>query len=450
MTSRALWLPLLWFVILSSRPISLWFGGGLRVENPDDYLEGSPFDRNVFLLLMVMGLGVLAKRRVNWGTILRSNIWLFAFFFYCALSAIWSDYTFVSFKRWIKDFGNLVMVLIVVSEKSPVQAITALLARCMYFALPVSVVLIKYFPELGRVVSSTWENASCGVTTDKNSLGCLAFSSGMFLVWDFLQVRAATEKNPDRADRVDLWARGFLFLMVFWLLYEASSSTADVCLVLGSSIILLLQWPFSRRQVRFLGAYCLMGACAAFLLYASGFFETFVQVLGEDVTLTGRTELWGELMMEPINPLLGTGYQSFWLGPRAEVYWEKWIFHPNQAHNGYIETYLNGGLIGLFLLVAAITSTGIRLKKRLLRGGNYEILLFAFFVVVLLYNWTEAMFNKLSPMWFLILMASLNYSTSTWPQRATRLEGVKRKGGGTQTASNRKSVTSAQPGAFAR
>src|SRR5882724_4713900 len=78
MTSGALWIPLLWLAIIGSRPVSFWFGGGLKVETADDYLEGSPLDRNVFLLLMVAGSAVLLRRVGNWGRIFASNRWIFA------------------------------------------------------------------------------------------------------------------------------------------------------------------------------------------------------------------------------------------------------------------------------------------------------------------------------------------------------------------------------------
>src|SRR5437870_4445685 len=73
MTSWALWIPLLWLVIITSKPVSLWFGGGLYIEKPDDYLDGSPVDRNVFLLLIVSGLLVLAKRGLDWGKVSNAN-----------------------------------------------------------------------------------------------------------------------------------------------------------------------------------------------------------------------------------------------------------------------------------------------------------------------------------------------------------------------------------------
>ena len=119
--SPALWLPTVWVMIVGSRPISLWFGGSLSMESPDEYLKGSPFDMAVFLSQIVLGGWVLSMRRVNWNRLVSLNGALVIYLLYWALSVAWSDYPFVSFKRWIKDLGNLVMVLVIVSDTDPAR-----------------------------------------------------------------------------------------------------------------------------------------------------------------------------------------------------------------------------------------------------------------------------------------------------------------------------------------
>jgi len=107
---------------------------------------------------------------------------------------------------------------------------------------------------------------------------------------------------------------------------------------------------------------------------------------------------------ERVDPLFGTGYNSFWLGSAVERY-----DNITQAHNGYLETYLNGGIIGLCLLTAMIVFTGSKLKKELLQGSSLGLLLFCFLFIAVFYNLTEAMFNRLSLVWFVLLIAALNY-----------------------------------------
>src|SRR3954466_74678 len=98
--SPASWLVVIWVLILATRPVSAWLGVEHEAETTDDYVEGSSIDRNVFVLLLLAGLWVLRRRNVNWHTLIANNRWLFGFYLFFGLSMIWSDYSFVSLKRW--------------------------------------------------------------------------------------------------------------------------------------------------------------------------------------------------------------------------------------------------------------------------------------------------------------------------------------------------------------
>ena len=411
MASWSLWIVLAWVFILGTRPISAWFGVGIQVENPQDYLEGSPLDRNVFILLIFLGLLVLVRRRVEWGKFIDSNRWFFAFFVYGAVSVIWSDYPFVSFKRLMKELGCVVMVLIILTESKPVQAFRAVLARFTYLAVLLSVVFIKYFPETGRYYNRwTWEYAYGGITQSKNELGIILFVCGLLLIWEVMQIRAA---GGFRTDKQDLISRIALLSMMVWLMGKAQSSTSTVSLILGGGVLLLMRLPSARRQVEYLGIYCLSIFVLTLFLYSvPGVFDSVVGIFGRDTTLTGRTDMWNDLLKEPVNPIIGTGYQSFWLGPGAERMWERYYFRPTQAHNGYLETYLNGGLVGLCLLLALIISTGRHVKEEVLLGDPFGMLLLSFLATIVLYNLSEASFGGFNILWLIMITAVMYDSRS--------------------------------------
>ena len=65
--------------------------------------------------------------------------------------------------------------------------------------------------------------------------------------------------------------------------------------------------------------------------------------------------IWTDLLAYPINPVLGAGFESFWLGERLEVLWKNGGGR-QMARNGYIEIYLNLGLVGLVMLGGWIKS----------------------------------------------------------------------------------------------
>jgi O-antigen ligase len=105
-----------------------------------------------------------------------------------------------------------------------------------------------------------------------------------------------------------------------------------------------------------------------------------------------------------VNPVFGTGFESFWLGERLRKMWSVYV-GINQAHNGYIEIYLNLGWVGVSLLVLLIL-TGYRNVIAMLRrepsAGGMRL---AYFVVGVIYNFTEASFKMMTPVWIMFLVA---------------------------------------------
>src|SRR5262249_3395644 len=146
----ALWLPLLWMLILGSRSVAIWLDTLSLPTVFGSLEEGNPLDATVQFAFIAAGVYVLNRRQVSLGEIFRSNKWLMAFLIYCFISIVWSDFPLVAFKRWIKILGHPIMALIVLTEPDPEEAVTRLLKRCAYFLVPFSILFIKYYPQWGR------------------------------------------------------------------------------------------------------------------------------------------------------------------------------------------------------------------------------------------------------------------------------------------------------------
>src|SRR4029077_4051991 len=144
---------------------------GLPVSGPASAEEGSPLDACFFLALAIAGFYVLSNRQLQFSEIVSKNGWLIAFFLYCFISIGWSDFPFIAFKRWIKIFGHPIMALIVFTEPDPDEALRRLMKGWPYVVVPVSILWIKYYPELGRDVDDWGETVNTGITLGKNMLG---------------------------------------------------------------------------------------------------------------------------------------------------------------------------------------------------------------------------------------------------------------------------------------
>ena len=203
----------------------------------------------------------------------------------------------------------------------------------------VCIALAVAVPSWGRMTTEFpgfWK----GVWTEKNALGG-------HMTKGFCLLIAAAALNPRRWW---LWA-GFSGLAIL-LVLMSGSKTSLVTAMLGAG---MLGFVFLVRRGGPVSVLAVFGAVTAIaaLVFVSVFArEQVFKVLGKDATLTGRTAIWSAAELEIAkNPLLGYGYQAVWA---SDDRWTPyaWImkhshFKPQHAHNGWIETRLGLGLVGL-------------------------------------------------------------------------------------------------------
>ena len=397
-SSQALWIPLIWMFLGGSRFPSQWLDLGAPLS-PMASLEGSPTDSAVFLALILGGVATLIRRPINWGGLFRKNIWIWLYFLLGAFSILWSDYPFVTLKRLIKALGNVVMVLIILTDQRPYEAIGVILRRFTFLLIPLSFVFIKYYPDLGRAYHMGVAMFT-GVTTHKNSLGQICLISGIYFSWSLL---LNLRKRTDSV-RIHYFTFIVMLLMITWLLYLANSATSNACLVVAACILVIgRQATMARQPNRILYLTVFSIFLFGLLQVLFNISETLIVMLGRRPDLTTRIPMWEDLIAMVKDPIVGVGYESFWLGPRQQFMGERWGI-TIQAHNGYLETYLNLGALGLFFLLGGILSGLIKINRHLSIDYAAALLRLCFVVVVLLYNWTEATFYGISIMWIILLL----------------------------------------------
>ena len=399
--SKAVWIPALWLLIVGSRPVSTWLQSGPTISQAEQYVEGSPIDAAVYGVLIVAGVIALGSRRRQVAACLRANIPLVLFFSYCGLSIVWSDYSFVALKRWTKAVGDLVMILILLTDQNSLAAIKSFLSRAAFILLPLSVLFIKYYPDLGRSYNPwTWIPMYCGVTTFKNLLGMTCLVCGPGSLWSF----AGAYRDRKMHYRIrHLTAHGIMLFMTAWLLLTANSMTSLSCFAMGGTLIVLTAQR--RPEVRIRAVHILTGGLIALSLCSLFVTQTMLSSLGRDPTLTGRTEIWQVVLSQHTNPLIGTGFESFWMGARLERIWQMTEKGIQEAHNGYLEIYLNLGWIGVGLLANAIIfgyRNALAIFRRNPHAGRIRL---AFFTAGIIYSLTEAGFRMMSPIWITFILA---------------------------------------------
>jgi exopolysaccharide production protein ExoQ len=378
---------------ISSKPLAYWF---FYSGDPE---QGSPLDRWFMILLIFLAILLLVRRRFDWGRAIRANIPLIILAGFMLISIMWSTMLFTSFKRWTHELLAILMAFAVLSEPAPRRAIESIIRRTIYVLIPLSVVLIKYFPQYG-IDYAPWSGWRMwiGVTLQKNSLGRLCFVAIIFLVWSL------TERRKEK--RAPVWkyeglTELFLIAVSIWLLrgpegtffYSAASFYA-LCLglLVYTGLILVRKSALTIKPAVLITVALIIIIVGVTALFKGGSNIAFVaSTAGRDTSLTGRTEVWAALLPVAMkSPIIGGGFGGFWT-PRT-----KEAFQITGAHNGYLDVLLGLGFIGI-VLVSAYYLWSCRKAHALLSVDFYWAAMWICFIMMsLVHNMAESSMDSLT------------------------------------------------------
>ena len=116
-----------------------------------------------------------------------------------------------------------------------------------------------------------------------------------------------------------------------------------------------------------------------------------------DLTFTGRTIIWDFMESEIARrPLLGWGYQSFWLVPGSPSIVEApgWVNTMPEGHNGYYDTTVEMGYIGYYLLVIFIIATLHAMGRVADRDPARAWLLLSLALYIIMWNYIESLWMR--------------------------------------------------------
>ena len=206
------------------------------------------------------------------------------------ISVSWSPFPEPAFKRWIKDAGDLVMVLILITDGQPIAALRRFYSRVGFILFPASILLIRY-TDLGRAYDPDGGPMNTGVTTNKNSLGLIVFLVSLGALWN---VRALfrDKEAPNRARR--LVAQGTLLTFGIVLLQMAHFATSIACFILGGGLLMATNLRAIRTRPARLNALCLGIVLAGVLMMLFGGESVVSNALGRGDKLSGRKSAFGQ------------------------------------------------------------------------------------------------------------------------------------------------------------
>ena len=331
--------------------------------------------------------------------IIKKEKFLMIFLFWCTLSLIWAENSFVVFKRLFQFYTGIIVCLSFFAHSESTD--DALPTIKVFFSIFMIVSLVSIFTITGAISRQfhEWQ----GLANNKNQLGKNSLISAV--IW----IYALSKDKSAKAQLFDL-----LMLMVsLFLLFGSDSITA-----ISAFLFVVLVWvlfyvdklfkPLGiRRTITSLFLICAGFISVFTYLYAQEILASIFALAGKNLTLTGRTDIWAMIMEEVRkHVLLGVGYKGFWItdSPKILKIYETYIWLPRQSHNGYIDTLNETGIIGLISFFSIVINYFFNLVR-------YKVKTFWmwFIIIGLMENVTESvLFSPGGLMTFMFIYAYLS------------------------------------------
>lgn len=252
-----------------------------------------------------------------------------------------------------------------------------------YFLITSILSLALLLDSQGWQYSGSGQKLAIGIFTHKNSLGAFAALGILFNIFN---------------GRKSIITYGVL-LMLLLLLFMSKSMTSIVVLIfvviynVVAYSIKKIQTRSNPRKAVFVKPtiliWCVLISISIYsiYLYVGGGFQygSAFTIIGKDASLTGRTNFWLPLILDgwAKAPVFGSGFGNYF-AKYSNSWSDTYYFVMEQAHNGYIQVFLDLGLVGVVLLIWFLI-VYIKINK----NNNFGISLFIFAII---YNISEASF----------------------------------------------------------
>lgn len=296
--------------------------------------------------LFIISVIILLPRKEDLFALIRRERFLFLFIGFSVLSIVWSDFGFLSFKRIFQIIAIYLASISFLLYVDSAEEIIKPFKYILYPYLVLTLIVVIVLPEAKDPQFQTWR----GFTSQKNSLGQIGDIS-VILCYIFYK-----KENSLKGKTL---AVVMLLLSIVIVIGSGSSTSIIVLLFLGGLVSLLSLDVFFkpigiRRTISFITVTFFVFFFIGIMIFSPELGTLIPNLFGKDTTFSGRTGLWEYLLTEvQFNHILGTGYNAFWVPESQRILdiYKTFYWPPKQAHNGYIDIFLQSGYIGLVIIV---------------------------------------------------------------------------------------------------
>jgi O-antigen ligase len=210
-------------------------------------------------------------------------------------------------------------------------------------------------------------------------------SSFVYGVFALLSARYATESRQ----RMERWGMALCSVVLLVLVLLAQSRTGTFAVLLGLWLLFLLQ---PRRRLALFMSAVVGGLCVVYLLVAPSIAERLTE-LNEPF----RIQIWQQAFNQFMQaPLFGQGYQTPFearIQPGGELF--------DSAHNTFLATAMDGGLIGLTLQIGLFIALGWNATRVYSKQRNPLYLVLLLYGMICMLTATDQMITRPRELWMI-------------------------------------------------
>ncbi|HGK7304973.1 TPA: O-antigen ligase family protein [Stenotrophomonas maltophilia] len=356
-----------------------------------------------YLVLFPYAVFNIAKMKSRVSTTLAASFSVYASF--CFASALWSTDTSASISNATLLFACL-LISIGGARYDPVQTRVIFVRICLA-VMVLSWVSLVVAPGYALQEKGFWRLR--GIMSHEFELGYLAGSS---MLLSFAELARALSRGTQE--------RRLILTLVF--LFSAATLLATqtrTLLVYAALCAALIMVSYTRGRIRIISIFSLV-VLTSIVAISVGYLEDTFSRGESDASLSGRTLIWARTIAEAESrPLLGHGYSSF-ISPIYDYIWTG-NYRPPHAHNTWVMSYFEVGIVGAILVSIYLLSQLFVLRRtKQASGGLSPTFYVALFCTMT--GMTSLIFGgKLSPMMAIILILTFQeYNTTKRSLREDR------------------------------
>lgn len=351
------------YIIFTFYPTSMPFKSTLQERGAEAIGSSNIINQIIYSSIFILTTIAAIPKLNQIYSLIKQERAIIIFLIWALVTIIWSDFPFVSFKRWFQIFTFYWVTLVYFAHYPYIDDLIKLIKPIIYSYILITLAVCLLIPEAKDPEFNTWR----GLTLSKNNLGQvgLILSVLTLIIVNF-------EKEIIKKNIAVLF---FILSITISLATFSSTTYISLFIFLSGSLVFYLSKKFWRN----LGVgYAFTIILSAFLVTLGGlifYFDPtitdFIQgIFGKSETFYDRGKLWSVMIWNiSQHPIIGCGFQGFWVieSPKIQLLYQSFIWLPIQAHNGYLDMINETGLVGFAFFLGIIMKYFITVitRKRL-------------------------------------------------------------------------------------